>query len=149
MHDHYPTILAPHDHDRLQAMMCTMIGARTPLADLLRRKLSAAVVMLAADIDADVAASGRRIRFKVDGDESVESTLTWHAEDRDDSGTLSLQQMRGLSLLGLRAGQSISYPTDTRRNEFAEIEHVFPDEAEAAVGDPDQADPSLADQAEA
>lgn len=133
MHDHHhTTIVATYDHDRLQAMMCSMIGARTPLAGLLRRKLSSAVVMLPADLDADVVTSGRRVRFKVDGYKSMERTLTWDPQIRGSVGSLSLQLPRGLSLLGLSVGQSMSYLTDARRNEFVEIEHVFTDEDEVA-----------------
>lgn len=54
MHDYHPTILSADEYVRLQAMMCTMIGARTPLASLLRLKLGSAKVMPATEIGPDV-----------------------------------------------------------------------------------------------
>lgn len=133
MHDHHPTILSTRDHDRLQAMMCGMIGARTPLASLVRHKLGSAVVMLPSDIAPDVVAPGRRVRFTIDGCRTKERTLTWEPQVRGDTFNISLQVARGLALLGLSAGASISYRTATRRIEFIEIDHVFPDDGDAVL----------------
>lgn len=125
MHDHHPTILSTRDHDRLQAMMCGLIGARTPLADLVRHKLGSAVVMLPSDIGSDVVAPGRRVRFTIDGYQTKERWLTWQPPDRGDRWNVSLQVARGLALLGLGVGASISYKTATRRTESIQIDHVF------------------------
>ena len=133
MHDHHPTILSTRDHDRLQAMMCGMIGARTPLASLVRHKLGSAIVMLPSDIAPDVVAPGRRIRFTIDGYRTKERTLKWESQVRGDRWNLSLQGARGLALLGLSVGASISYRTATRRTEFIEIDHVFPDDGDGIL----------------
>lgn len=133
MHDHHPTILSTRDHDRLQAMMCGMIGARTPLASLVRHKLGSAIVMLPSDIAPDVVAPGRRVRFTVDGYRTKERTLTWEPQVRGDRWSVSLQGARGLALLGLSVGASISYRTATRRTEFIEIDHVFPDDGDGVL----------------
>lgn len=133
MHDHYPTVLSTRDHDRLQAMMSTMIGARTQLASLVRRKLGTAVVMLPSDIAPDVAAPGRRIRFTVDGYHSEERVLTWEPPVRGDKPELSLRLPRGLALLGLSVGEAISYETVTRRSEFIEVDYVFPDDDDGVL----------------
>jgi hypothetical protein len=133
MHDHQPTILSTRDHDRLQAMMCVMIGARTPLASLVRHKLGSAIVMLPSDIAPDVVAPGRRIRFTIDGYRTKERTLKWESQVRGDRWNLSLQGARGLALLGLSVGASISYRTATRRTEFIEIDHVFPDDGDGIL----------------
>jgi hypothetical protein len=133
MHDHYPTILSTRDHDRVQAMMCTMIGARTPLASLVRHKLGSAVIMLPTDISPDVAAAGRRVRFIVDGCHSEERDLTWEPPACGDDPTLSLRLPRGLALLGLSVGEAISYETATRRLELIELDYVFPDDDDAVL----------------
>lgn len=132
MYDHHPTVLSSHDYARLQGLMCTMIGSRTPLAALLRRKLGSAVVMLPSDAGPDLVSSGRRVRFSVDGKRPEEATLVWEPQDRGVS-TLSLTGPRGLALLGLSIGQSISYQTDRGRTEFLEIDYVFPGIGEPAV----------------
>lgn len=138
MHRHHPLIvyprddrrrhavaLTPGDHDRLQSMMCTMIGAATPLASLLRHKLGAAVVVPATALGRDVASSGRRVRYKIDGLRSEERTLSWTMDDRADMLELPLGRSRGMALLGLRVGQAISYVTSAHRTEFIEIEAVL------------------------
>lgn len=127
MHDHHPTILSTRDHDRLQAMMCGLIGARTPLAGLVRHKLGSAVAMLPSDIGSDVVAPGRRVRFTIDGYQTKERWLTWQPPVRGDRWNVSLHVTRGLALLGLSVGASISYTTVTRRTEFIQIDHVFSD----------------------
>lgn len=144
MHDHHPTtILTTHDHEHLRAMMSSMIGARTPLAALLRYKLGSAVVLRPTDVDADVVTSGRRVQFKIDGYKSLERTLTWDDSVLGGVGGLSLRLPRGLSLLGLSVGQSMSYLTDARRNEFVEIEHVFPSEHDGVEIPWDQPVPAI------
>ncbi len=127
MHDHYPTILSTRVHDRLQAMMCSMIGARTPLASLVRHKLGSAIVMLEGDVGPNVVVPGSRVRFTIDGYRTKERALTWEPHVRGDKRNVSLLVPGGLALLGLRVGASISYRTATRRNEFIQIDHVFPD----------------------
>jgi len=128
MHDDHATILSSADYARLQGLMCTLIGSRTALAGLLRRKLGSAVVMLPSDAGPDLAMSGRRVRFTIDGASTGERVLTWDPPKRNTAAYLSLQQPRGLALLGLSIGQSISYETDTGRREFLEVDYVFPDE---------------------
>lgn len=128
MHDHHPTIISTRDHDRLQALMCGLIGARTPLAGLVRHKLGSAVVMLPNDIGSDVVASGRRVRFTIDGYQTKERWLTWQPPVRGDRWNGSLRAARGLALLGLSVGASISYRAASRRTEFIQIDYVFPDD---------------------
>lgn len=129
MHAHHPTILSTEDHDRLQAMMCTVIGARTPLAALLRRKLGSAVVMHAGDIPPDVVTSGSLVRFQADGGPLLERRLLWQEQRRGGSRNLSLHLPRGLALLGLGIGQSIAYRTNGHRTERLEVDYVVPDYA--------------------
>ncbi len=131
MHDYHPTILSTDDHDRLQAMMCTMIGARTPLAHLLRRKLGSAIVMLPGDISPDIVTSGRQVRFRTGRHKRDERRLVW--DGRGDEGELPLSTTRGLSLLGLATGQSISFLNDRRRTETLTVEFVFPEQVAAPV----------------
>lgn len=133
MYDHHPTVLSSTDYARLQGLMCTLIGSRTPLAAVLRRKLGSAVIMLPSDAGPDLVSSGRRVRFTIDGDQSAERALVWQPQKRGDTMNLSLRTPRGLALLGLRIGDSASYQTDNGRTEHLEVEYVFPED-----GDPDR-----------
>lgn len=143
-HD-YPTILSAADYARLQGLMCTMIGARTPLASLVRRKLGSAVVTPARNIASTTATGGRRVRFRIDGGETEERVLTWSPLKREDGRSLSLLAPRGLALLGLCAEEAIAYQTASGRTEFIEIDTVVDDAAAVVpLAAPVQAEAALA-----
>jgi len=125
MHYDHPTLLTAADHARLQGLMCTMIGSRTPLASLVRRKLGSAVLLEPEDIGADLVTSGRLVRFTIDGEETEERVLTWKPPKRGDTSSMSLLVPRGLALFGLSAGQFIAYPTQGGRTEHIEIKDVL------------------------
>lgn len=128
MQHHHPTIVSTQDYYRLQALMCSTIGLRTPIVQLVRHKLRSAVVMLPSDISPDVVTAGRRVRFTIDGYRSDVRALTWETPDRGVHSDLSLLVPRGLALLGLVVGQAISYTSPTRRTEFIEIDAVCSDD---------------------
>lgn len=121
---HPATSLSPTDYARLQQMMLTMIGSRTVLAALLRRKLGSSVPQSSLTLAPDRAVSGKRVRFRIDGGAEEERILTWQPPTSGDGGTLSLQSPRGLALMGLRPGQSLFYRTEGDRTEFIRVESV-------------------------
>jgi len=123
MHFAHPrTHLPSAEFTRLQALLLTMIGARTPFADLLRRKLGSSDKSLVPTSMADQALAGRRVRYRVDRRRPDESKLVWTQAASDDH--LSLLSLRGMALLGLSAGQGVFYRTERGRTEFIELEQV-------------------------
>jgi hypothetical protein len=141
----HPIISLPlGDYLRLQRLMRTMIGSRTALASVLRRKLGSANPKLTSSMPRDRAVSGTRVRFRVDRREPQERLLTWQPPSAGDTGTLSLLSARGLALLGLGPGQSVTYRTQGDRTEFLELERLFHPVAPALqVAASRRADPSL------
>lgn len=121
-----PTLLTPDDHARLQVLMATLTGRRTPLAELVRRKLGTAVLILPSELTPDLVTSGRQVRFNLDGVRSEECTLVWSPNERTTGHALSLLIPRGLALLGLSIGQEISFRTDDDRIQSVAIEYVVP-----------------------
>jgi transcription elongation GreA/GreB family factor len=121
---HTPTFLPSNEYRRLQRLMLTMIGRRTALASVLRRKLGSAGSALPSAAR-DVAVSGKRVRFRVDGQHVEERILGWEPPRRRDTVHLSLLSPRGLALLGLGPGEAIAYRTATGRTEFLAVEQVF------------------------
>jgi regulator of nucleoside diphosphate kinase len=148
MHDHQPTVVSTSDHDRLQAVMCTMIGWRTPIASLLRHKLGSALVMFPDEMPPDVVVPGRRVHFTIDGSRTDMRVLTWNSPARDTGMELSLLVPRGLALLGLRAGQSFSYTTMMRRTELIEVDNVVPGEDTAPPNEPRHETPVALDRSD-
>jgi hypothetical protein len=116
-------VLPVTEYARLQQLMLTMIGSRSALASMLRRKLGSARAVSAA-IAGDVAVSGMRVRYRIDGQRVEERILTWQAPRRAGAGQLSLLSPRGLALLGLCPGESVTYRTERDRTEFLEVEAV-------------------------
>ena len=131
MQIHHPTVLLADDHAQLERFMCTMTGSRSPLANLLKRKLDTAMIVPPSAAQAGLVTSGSRVRFAVDG-AAEERQLTWDLPRPKDAWGLSLQQPRGLALLGLTAGQSIPYQTDSGGTEIVEVQQVWPAERKAA-----------------
>jgi hypothetical protein len=108
------------EYVRLQQLMLTMIGSRTVLTSILRRKLGAAAAV-SSPVGSDVALSGRQVDFKIDGRQSQTGVLTWRPEKRGGATALSLLSPRGLALLGLVPGETATYSTESGRTEFLEV----------------------------
>jgi regulator of nucleoside diphosphate kinase len=125
MQIHHPTTLTADDHAVLERLMCTFSGSQEPIAALLRRKLETAVIVHPDASSDDLVTSNRRVRYSVNGAQETEHLLTWDKPEAADATALSLQKPRGLALLGLRKGQSISFPAETGI-ETATITGVYP-----------------------
>jgi transcription elongation GreA/GreB family factor len=123
-----PTSLPSSEYRRLQRLMLTMIGRRTALASILRRKLGAAR-SARSSAAREVATSGMRVHFRLDGQHAEERILTWEAPSRRNTIHLSLLSPRGLALLGLGPGETIAYRTATGRTEFLEVEKILATES--------------------
>lgn len=108
MQINHPTTLTFDDHTQLERLMCTLTGSKSPLAAMVRRKLESAVIVHFQDADKDLVTSGRRVRYSIDGAREAERILSWDRPIFGDESTICIQDLRGLALLGLRAGQSIS-----------------------------------------
>ena len=115
MQINHPTTLTLDDHTQLEQLMCTLTGSRDEFAALVRRKLESAVIIHSEDADAHLVTSGRQVRYRVNGETVQEHVLSWDRAPIGDLSTLSLQDNRGLALLGMRVGQSMSLPTDGGR----------------------------------
>jgi regulator of nucleoside diphosphate kinase len=131
MHLYKSIALPSFEYARLQHLMLTMIGSRTALASVLRRKLGAGEPVSASAVAADIALSGREVHFGIDGRHSETRILTWDPQKRGDASNLSLLSPRGLALLGLRPGESVSYHTEGGRTEFLKVERVTDGETHA------------------
>lgn len=125
MTNHPRPILTTDDHEHLQRLMTTLIGSRSPLADIVRRKVHAAAIVDPHQVSPDLETSGRRVRFAVNDGRSEERTLTWADDRRSRVSTLSLQQPLGIALLGLRAGQSISLELSEQEPSTLVVEEVL------------------------
>jgi len=94
------------------------------LVRLLRRKLSTAIVVLPEDIAPDIATIDSRVEYRIDGGRS-ECCVLIHDEGHSSRGlALLISTLRGLALLGLSEGDSISIERLDGRVETVFLEKV-------------------------
>jgi regulator of nucleoside diphosphate kinase len=102
---------------------------RTPpynegLLRLLRRKLATATVVLPEDIAPQVATINSRVEYRIDGGRT-ECCVLVHGEDHASRGiTLPISTLRGLALLGLATGDTVSIEQPDGRIETVLLEIV-------------------------
>ena len=106
-----------------------VVRDRHPMRDetfsaTLQRKISSAVVMLRDDIPPNVVTLNSRIAYRVN-DGPAETRIIAHDQMRGLVGMLlPITNVRGLALLGLAEGQSISIPTADGRPETLTVHEV-------------------------
>lgn len=94
------------------------------LLRLLRRKLATATVVLPEDVAPQVATLNSRVEYRIDGGRT-ECCVLVHGEDSTSHGlTLPISTLRGLALLGLAAGDSVSIERPDGRIETVFLENV-------------------------
>ncbi|MER9625016.1 nucleoside-diphosphate kinase [Mesorhizobium sp. M0222] len=110
-----PTIdsckLTTKDYTILEVMQERLPACGDTFSAILQQKISSAVVVFRQDIPATVVTLSSRVAYRVN-DGPAETRIVAHDEMRGLVGMLlPITNLRGLSLLGLAEGQSISIPT--------------------------------------
>ena len=118
-------ILTTKDFTILEVMLDRCHGRDDPLADLLKRKLDAALVVFRDDVPGGVATLSSRVVFSVDGHEP-DTRIVSHDRMSSPIGLfLPITTQRGLALLGLTEGQSIRVPGQDGEDETMLLEKVL------------------------
>ncbi|MDH6230688.1 regulator of nucleoside diphosphate kinase [Mesorhizobium soli] len=100
--------LTTKDYTILEVMQERCLGRDDPIRELLRRKLDGATVVFRDDIPPTVVTLSSRVSYRID-DGPAETRIVAHDEMRGMVGSvLSITNPRGLALLGLAEGQSIT-----------------------------------------
>ena len=120
---HSSTILSPNHFELLQQLMSTLIGSRSGFASILRAKLGAAEVIPSDEIGPDVVTLGSIVEFRVEGTRDSEQVKLVRGLNSHD--TLSVFDPRGLALLGVKSGESITIPTSNGSSETLFVEAVL------------------------
>ena len=116
--------LTTKDYTILEVMLERCLGRDDPMAALLREKLSKAVVTFREDIPSDVVTLSSRVRFRVN-EAPAETRIVSHDEMRGLVGSVvSITNPRGLALLGLAEGQSMTIGRADGTTETLAVEAV-------------------------
>lgn len=125
MLDRERCLLTTKDFTILEVMLDRRLPGDATLAPFIRRKLDQAVVVFRDDIPANVVTLNSRVSYRVDEGEA-ETRIISHDELRGLVGfTLPITHPRGLALLGLQEGQSITIATDDGGSETLSVEQVL------------------------
>ena len=110
-------VLGTADHRQLITL--AMAGAED--ADGLLSELERAQVVPDAALPQDVVRMGSRVRFRTDGGAERSVQLVWPAEADIGTGKISVLTPVGTALIGLRAGQSITWLTRDGRKQLLTV----------------------------
>jgi regulator of nucleoside diphosphate kinase len=123
-------VLTTKDYTILETMLERQ-APDTTLAALLRRKIAAARIVFAEDIDPAIVTLGSRAIYRVGG-QPAQTRVIAHDHMRGLVGLLlPITNLRGLALLGLAEGQSIAITKDGGDEETLTVQAVVyqPDSA--------------------
>lgn len=130
-------VLTKLDHARLTSLLArSRAGLPPKLAALAEEILDFADVVEATEIAADVVTMRSRVQVARAGEASVEFTLSYPVEGSPPpEGTVSVLTPMGLSLLGARTGQTVSWTGPTGEPHTAQVlEVVYQPEAAGDYG---------------
>ena len=124
-------LLTTKDFKLLKLLLASPAAQDQAFLRLLRRKLSDAAVVPLEEFGFDVAMVGSRADFTVDGTFADSRILAYDGAHAFPDLTLSVASLRGLALLGLRAGETIVVERPTELSETIRLDRVsFPGKAE-------------------
>lgn len=119
-----PVVLTARGFALLESLLQQHEAPFAGAAEIVRRKLDAAIVVFPTDVPANVVTLRSRVRFCVDGATADECTLIGAPDDAAYGPTLLLTSPRGLALIGAAAGQTIPAQLPDGSEEMIRIEAV-------------------------
>ena len=118
-------VLSRSDHRQLSVLALAGLGHTADVADDLLHELDRASVVADAAVPGDIVRMGSLVRFRTGRDErSV--TLVYPADADIASARVSVLTPIGTALIGLRAGQSITFRTRDGRPQMLTVLNVVP-----------------------
>lgn len=118
-------VLSQSDHRLLSVLALAGVGHTAEIADDLLHELDRASVVADGALPSDIVRMGSLVRYRTGRDErSV--TLVYPAEADIASARVSVLTPVGTALIGLRAGQSITFRTRDGRPQMLTVLNVVP-----------------------
>lgn len=118
--------LTTKDFNLLEVMLERATGFNDPIEPMLRRKLRDASIVFRDDVSPQVATLNSRVQFRVDdGDEETRVIVQNQLNNSLVGMTLPITTLRGLALLGLMQGQSITYDNHDGEPESIQLDTIL------------------------
>lgn len=124
-----PLTIARSDHQQLAQLALTGSDHSADAADDLLFELDRAQIVADPAVPPDVVRMGSRVRFRTGRDER-QVTLVWPAAADIAERRISVLTPVGTALIGLRAGQSITFRARDARPQMLTVLSVLPPEGE-------------------
>jgi len=102
-------VLSEADHEMLNRLALASLDRSPELSDQLLGELERARIVADSEVPAGVARMGSTIRYRTDAGQEHTVTLVYPAEADIDQGRISVMTPVGTALIGLAAGQSITW----------------------------------------
>lgn len=137
--------LTTKDFAIVKTMLDRLAWSGGPLVALLRQKLASAHVVFSNEADADVVTLNSRVTYSVDGGAPHTRIVAHGPMDGMVGQIIPITVARGLALLGLRKGQSISVDCGRGTTETIRVDeiHYQPEAAQPGIASPEgRPDPS-------
>lgn len=122
-----PIMVAMSDHNQLARLALAGTGHSADAADDLLYELDRAQILPDPDLPPDIVRMGSRVRFRTGRDER-HVVLTYPADADIAARRVSVMTPVGTALIGLRAGQSITFRTRDGRPQMLTVLAVLPPE---------------------
>ncbi len=106
-----PIMLCSDEADSLSELAGAAAGAHREAAAFLEQEIARAAIIDGQDLPTDVVRLGSRVRFSDDHGSVRDVTLVLPIDADVNLGRISVLTPVGAALIGLKAGQSISYET--------------------------------------
>ena len=128
--------ISTHDYGRLETLVHTQLAASHPVARFLKTELERAVVRPERDLPSDYVRMNRRVLFRVDHADRMESRFLVYPQQYHTTGQyLSILCPLGVALLGLREGNGMPFRDLSGAGRRVTVEKVVCDDAKGHSGD--------------
>lgn len=123
-------VLTQTDHERLEGLAVTIEARNPAVAQAMFAELDRARVVPDRALPAGTVRMGSNVVFSMDGAEPKAATLVYPGEADIEAGRISIATPVGAALIGLSAGQSISWAGTDGRERILEVIEVDAHKAE-------------------
>ncbi|MGH6760675.1 MAG: nucleoside-diphosphate kinase [Phyllobacterium sp.] len=121
-----PCLLTTKDFNVLEVMLERSMNARNPLQHMLQQKLREASIVFRDDIPPQVVTLNSRVKFRIDDGPKETRIVVQNELNNSLVGmTMPITTLRGLALLGLMQGQSVSYELQDGAMETTHLDAVL------------------------
>jgi regulator of nucleoside diphosphate kinase len=125
-------VLSTTEHNQLNTLAMAAIERSPDQSDALLNELERAIVVADTEVPSGVARMGSTVTYETANGQKTTVTLVFPIDADIAAGRISIMTPIGIALIGLSAGQSISWRSRDNRTQVLTIVEVQPPKGHAA-----------------